>query len=248
MANITLTYSDRLQGWTSFFTFYPEWMIGLNNNFYTFKNGQIYKHRVDSVNRNTFYGGYKSSSITSVFNDAPTEAKMFKTIGLEATAPWEASIVTDMEGGQIQTDWYVRKEFDWYANIRRNDNNTDLDLMSAQGVGTCLAPTGAPPGAVTIKFGFDISNQMVNVGDSLYKITASPANLIGVISYISGNTIVVNAASSAPNAGDLILAIKDSVAESYGARGYYMEVQLTNSLTTQVEMFSMQSEAFKSYP
>ena len=50
------------------------------------------------------------------------------------------------------------------------------------------------------------------------------------------------------DAGDLILAIKDSVAESYGARGYYMEVQLTNSLTTQVEMFSMQSEAFKSYP
>jgi hypothetical protein len=48
--------------------------------------------------------------------------------------------------------------------------------------------------------------------------------------------------------GNLIIGMKDSVAESYGSRGYYMEVQLTNSLTTQVELFSISTEAFKSYP
>ena len=247
MANTTVTYSNRMQGWTSFFTFYPEWMVGMNNNFYTMKAGQLYRHRDNTVNRNTFYGVYGDSTITAVFNKVPTQAKMFKTLGLESTAPWGATIATDMETGQIHTDWYLKKESDWYGNIRRNDNNTDLDLMSAQGVGTCLTPVSVA-GNVTIPFAFDISNQMVNVGDALYKINATPANLIGTITYITGNTIVVNAASSTPVAGNLIIAIKDSVAESYGARGYYMEVQLTNSLTTQVEMFSVQSEVFKSYP
>ncbi len=35
--NYTLSYSEGVQGWTSFFSFYPDWMIGMNNYFYTFK-------------------------------------------------------------------------------------------------------------------------------------------------------------------------------------------------------------------
>ena len=248
MAEITITYSDRLQGWTSFFSFRPEWMIGLNNTFYTMSGGQLYRHRDDTVNRNTFYGLYSKSAITNVFNDKPLNAKMFKTIGLEGTHPWQAVVNTDLEAGQIQTKWFVAKEGDWYGNIRRNDNNTDLDLMSAQGIGDCALPISIllPP-SVTIPFGFNI-NQMVNVGDTIYKNTTGVGDIIGVATYVTANTIVVNNPTNNPVLGDLILAIKDSVAESYGARGYYMEVQLINSLTTQVELFSMSSSVFQSYP
>ena len=172
---------------------------------------------------------------------------MFKTIGLEGTHPWEAVINSDLEAGQIQTSWFVPKEGDWYGNIRRNDNNTDLDLMSAQGVGNCAQVAGVVPGTITITFGFNI-NQMVNVGDTIYKNGVGAGDLIGVATYVTANTITVTVSTNAPVLGDLILAIKDSVAESYGARGYYLEVQLINSLTTQTELFSMSSSAFKSYP
>ena len=247
MAAITVTYSNRLQGWTSFFSYHPEWMIGLNNTFYSMSGGNLYRHRDDTVNRNTFYGVYGNSGITGVFNTAPMDAKMFKTIGLETTSPWEATLTTDLEAGQIQKEWFVKKEGDYYANIRRNDNNVDLDLMSAQGIGTCAAVTGAAPGSVTINFGFTI-NSLINIGDVAYKNGVAASDLIGTITAKTANSITVAVASNTPVVGNLIIGIKDSVAESYGARGYYMEVQLTNSLTTQVELFSMSSEVFKSYP
>ena len=262
MADVTVTYSKRLNGWTSFFTFYPEWMIGLNNNFYSMKAGQLYRHRDTSTNRNTFYLSYwtaigtpalayGNSTITSVFNDSPLDAKMFKTIGLEATEPWQAVITTDLTSGQIATAWFVAKEGDYYANIRRNTGNTDLDLMSAQGIGACSAVSVAVvPNPVTITFPFSISG-LVNIGDIAYKqgatLAAAPI-AIGPITAKSDTTITVTVTTSMPVATDVILGIKNAEIESYGSRGYYMEVQLINSLTTQVELFSIATEAFKSYP
>jgi len=54
--NYTLSYSEGVQGWTSFFSFYPDWMIGMNNYFYTFKGGNLYRHNVNEV-RNNFVNG-----------------------------------------------------------------------------------------------------------------------------------------------------------------------------------------------
>jgi hypothetical protein len=50
------------------------------------------------------------------------------------------------------------------------------------------------------------------------------------------------------NNGDYILYIKNSVAESYGARGYYMQYELENGSNSRVELFSVKSNVFKSYP
>jgi hypothetical protein len=42
--------------------------------------------------------------------------------------------------------------------------------------------------------------------------------------------------------------LKDPVAESFGMLGYYLEFTLTNSNTTATELFSVNSQVFKSYP
>ena len=42
-----------------------------------------------------------------------------------------------------------------------------------------------------------------------------------------------------PNNGDFILFVNNTVAESYGMRGYYMEFTLSNNDTTPVELFSV---------
>ena len=298
-------------------------MIGLNNSFYSMYQGQLYRHRDNTVNRNTFYGVYGNSTITNVFNDKPLDAKLFKTIGLEGTQPWEATITTDLGSGKIDTAWFVKKEGDYYANIRRNAAQTELDMMSAQGIGdvttvvtsvkdsgttdagpvafkliqagqnftttvsvgdTVLNTTASPNtsaivtavdsdtqlsldcnimsvgsqnytiNATTLTFAFNIDG-MINVGDTVYY--GSTPTLGGTITAIAANVITISLTSdgscgtivgSAPSNGDFILVIKNSVAESYGTRGYYMEVELVNSLTTQVELFSISSEAFKSYP
>ena len=80
---ITVSFNPegKTPGWPSFYTFFPEKMIGMNGYFYSFKNGNLYRHNTNSL-RNNYYGVQGISSITSVFNPLPTkDIKLFKTIG-----------------------------------------------------------------------------------------------------------------------------------------------------------------------
>ena len=65
----TLSYSESAKGWTSFKSFHPESGVSLNNNYYTFKNGQMYIHHDDT-------------SITSSASLA-TNNKTFSVVSIE---------------------------------------------------------------------------------------------------------------------------------------------------------------------
>jgi hypothetical protein len=109
MANYTLSYSDMVAGWVSFYSYYPDWMIGMNNYFYTFNKGNLYRHNVNPL-RNTFYGVFTSSSLQSVFNTSPLENKLFKTINLQGDAKWGVTLETDLQdSGFIQATWFEKK-------------------------------------------------------------------------------------------------------------------------------------------
>jgi hypothetical protein len=245
MAEATITYAPANSGWTSFHSYFPEWMIGMNSNFYTFYQGNIWKHYSNS-NRNNYYGTPNDSTVTPVFNDDPTSTKMFKTIQLDSNSPWDTTITTDLSAGFMDSTQYQLKEGDYYTYIRRVAGNTDLDLMSAQGVGNILTVTGTSPGAITLTFNFDIGS-IIAIGDKLYRDNTG-IELIGTITGLTSNSITMNVTSVTPVIGDYVLYLKDAEAESYGARGYYMETLLSNSSTSEVELFSISSEVFKSFP
>ena len=63
----TLSYSTGAKGWPSFYTYYPDYMIGMNSFFYSFKNGNLYRHNTNET-RNNYYGVQGVSTIESVFN------------------------------------------------------------------------------------------------------------------------------------------------------------------------------------
>ena len=52
-SNYTLSYDERVDGWTSFKSFIPEFSVSLNNKYHSFKNGDLYCH--DNTIRNVFY-------------------------------------------------------------------------------------------------------------------------------------------------------------------------------------------------
>jgi hypothetical protein len=90
-------------------------------------------------------------------------------------------------------------------------------------------------------------------GDVLYCVISGVQTLIGDIDEIvndplTGNKIVVKSFAAVPNTNNFAYAIKNSVAESYGARGYFMSVLLENTSSTAVELFAISSQVFKSYP
>ena len=110
--------------------------------------------------------------------------------------------------------------------------------------------------ATTLAFNFTLDS-IISIGDTIY-FGATPT-LGGTITAIDrvNNVITIsltsdgscgNITGTAPVNGDYILYLKNAQAESYGARGYYMETLLENDSTSEVELFAIFSEVFKSFP
>ena len=263
MANYTLTYSPMLEGWTSFHSYYPEWMTNMNNFLYTFKSGELWKHNTNAT-RNSWYGAASApSTVTVVFNDAPSESKMFKTLACETDSPWKATITTDLNAGVMEASYFELKEGDYFTYIRRAPNTIDLKAMSTQGIGNVSsASINVSTGFLEVFFAFEIPNTISvfdqtvipkSGGDVLYCVISGVQTLIGDIDAIvndplTGNKIVVKSFAAVPNTNNFAYAIKNSVAESYGARGYFMSVLLENTSSAAVELFAISSQIFKSYP
>ena len=88
----TLSFDEAVLGWTSFFDYKPEQAFSLGSNYYSVKNGKLWKHYSNSVSRNNLYGVQYDSSIEFVFNPSPSTSKVFKTVNYEGSNGWEVSI------------------------------------------------------------------------------------------------------------------------------------------------------------
>lgn len=249
MANYTLTYSPMLEGWTSFHSYYPEWMTNMNNFLYTFKSGELWKHNTNAT-RNSWYGAASDASkVTIIFNDAPSESKMFKTLACETDSPWKATITTDLNAGVMEASYFELKEGDYFTYIRRNPDTVDLKAMSTQGIGSASLVTLISAGNYRIDFAFDIGST-VSVGDTIYIGAVGGLTISGVVTAHNATSVTINmvVGGTVPVAGNFIVFVKNAVAESYGARGYFMSVLLENTSSAAVELFAISSQVFKSYP
>jgi len=249
MSNYTLSHSKFVQGWTSFYSYYPDMMVGMNSHLYSFKNGNLYKHNVNE-NRNTFYGVYTPSTIKSVFNVEPFVIKNFKTFYMETDHTWDASFITDTATGFIDKSYFQNKENLYFGFIRRYETDDSLRLRSCQGIGSVTTVNATTPSAVTLTFSFDLGS-IISIGDIAYKNNSGSVLKLGKITNIVGSVVTIDTTISGghvPSNGNFILYLKNATAESYGARGYYMSFELTNNDTERVELFGVGSSLFKSYP
>jgi hypothetical protein len=240
MANYTITYSPKETGWTSYHSYLPDWMVTMNNALYTFKDGNLYKHYSNET-RNSYYGVLYPSRLTTIFNNEPSQTKQFKTIATNSTTAWDTVVASDQGAGFIDADYYDLKEGTWYAYIRRNPNDNNLSMISAQGVGNVTTYASN-----VLTFAFNIGD-IVSVGDSLYILNGPNIQFSGVITNHTNTTITINRTGAIPIPGSFILYIKSSVAESTATRGTYLEVEFTNNDTEYTEMYMATSDVFKSY-
>ena len=262
----TVSYSDEAKGFPSFYSYFPEYMIGMNSFFYSFKGGNLWRHNTNET-RNNFYNQQYTSTITSVFNPQPTlSIKLFKTLSYEATttvadtnqAAWECLVLrTDLtdgsEGSMLET-YFEQKEGEWFSFLRTNSGTVNWKARSANGIGSCTEVTS---GSGITKLSFLVSvGSILSVGDSVFAATLVNGTvqgtplLAGTVSTIGGDYInIIDAAPPAiPTVGQFIMYIKSAVAESHGARGYYLEFKLENDSTDAIELFSVGSSVMKSNP
>lgn len=245
----TITFSPSSNGWTSFWSYNPDWMLGLNSSFYTWKRGELYKHDSNNI-RNAFYVipnttqyNQYASKITTVFNQEPTQNKVFKTLELESTHAWNATFTTDLSNGYNDISYFLQKEGSWMSYIRSVAGTNDSHELYTQGLGQVLGLT--PPN--TIELASVDSN--ISAGDSLY-IYNTVLNTLTLIGTVISNTdtSVTFSIVVSPAIGDYIVYIKNNLAESFGLRGYYMQVELSILESSPVELFEASSSVFKSFP
>ena len=259
--NNTLTYDGGAQGWPSFYSYFPDWMIGMNNYFYTFNNGNLYRHNTNEV-RNNFYGVQYTSTVQSVFNEMPLENKLFKTINIEGDAAWGVTLQTDIQdSGFIEAGWFDEKEASFYAFVRNSGTvpaqPSEYVLRSLNGIGSSETIVNAE----TINFSLDIElDTMMSVGDMMYflNILTNTPFLAGQIEEININpqqginqvVIDTTTAGSNPIVGQelFFFYIKNSIAESHGVLGHYCVFDIVNTSTTKINLFAVESEVMKSYP
>lgn len=246
--NYTVTFDEKVKGWTSFHSFYPEWMIGMNNNLFTFQNGNLYIHHSDEVNRNTYYGVEYPSKIALMFNDSPSDIKDIKAISLEGNYSWNTLISAFISSNDEYTNStvneleFVKKEGIWYAYARRNENTQQLDSKSAYGIGTVQSISGND----IIINGY--SDTMIS-GDTL--VRGSDLSVIGIIGNIERIGNVTKITINNPNNisfGDFVVGMKDARIEGGNLRGYTIRFDLELYKPDRIELFAVNAEVMKSFP
>jgi len=259
MSNVTVSYSESVQGFPSFYSFVPQFMIGCNNYFYTFDKGNLYKHSTNS-NRNNFYGTSYPSVIKTVFNSEPLVSKLFKTITLHSNDSWDVEMTSDIENyGRINANYFEEKEGALFSYIRTESSNgarvlENLKSRAVNGIGNA---SEIFIGSASYPMGTNIYN--VNIGDSfLWQDSGGEVYYWGKVSdkVIDPSTnpsvfVQIDSESIAPPLGAtsvFTISVKNSEAESHGILGHYGEITLTNTKSTAVELFAVVSNVMKSFP
>jgi hypothetical protein len=266
MSEYTLTYAENVEGWVSFYSFIPDYMIGMNNKLYSFKGGNLYLHNSNS-NRNYFYGTTYPSIIKTVLNDAPLENKLYKTLNLQGDDKWSAEVITDLQiSGYVEYNWFEKKEQVYFAYIR-NDGSVpaipdEYAFRSTSGIGRTESVDGV---ISAIELNFSVAppiyiGSLISVGDMVYFLEGSSTipQLAGEVTEINVdlpndlNQLVIDGtilnAQPITTQTPFIMFIKNSVAESHGLLGHYAVVTLENSSSSKIELFQLGSDVMKSYP
>jgi len=232
---VTWLFSDKDKGFLTTTTFNPDDMVRLNNEFISFKNGDVYLHNRGAYN--TFYGVREPSKFSFNFSQEPSMRKLFRNISIEGIDSWDIDLKTDLQNGFINKIDFDKKEGVWYAYVRGEENAVDLSTLSMQGVGQISEINGN-----ILSFTSDVPN-IVSVGDKIYNTSITE---IGTITDKTNSTITMDTVVGL-SVNDFVISSKPQSIETSGLLGYYMRVDAELDTENYTEVYAVNSEVSKSY-
>jgi hypothetical protein len=135
--NKTLSFDEGVLGWTSFFTYKPNFLTSLVNNFYSFYDGKVWLHNSGQYGK--FYNNTAAdSTVTVILNKEPSLVKNFKTINYEGVDGWQlesmvassSDIASPVGKFTLQTN-LSSLESDMFANnFKRKENKFFANLIN----------------------------------------------------------------------------------------------------------------------
>jgi len=252
--NYTITYDEKVKGFTSFHSFEPQYMIGMNNNFFTFHEGDLYIHHSEDGYRNLYYSedavnDTSESKISLMVNESPSDIKLLKAVSLEGSTSWDVDLSAYVSStrspiqSQLSSSDFKLKEGLWFSYVRRSERSLQTNSKASYGIGEIV---GLTPSKIVIK---GVTDQ-VSYGDTVFNTNGSTD--VGIIQSIYvdevNNQLELTLDSVAGvNLGDFVIGKRDSRIEGESLRGYVMRLDLGLKSTDRVELFAVNTEVIKSF-
>jgi hypothetical protein len=252
LPGFTIAYDIRGNYWTTRYSYRPEQIVSLSDSLYTFKNGIIYEHN-PSVARNTFYGVAAPSIVEVISNFNPSMVKVYEAVSLEGNSnAWSCTMNNSSQNSAIASTIWQDKEGFYYAPIHQDSTMSAVATTSTANItavdGTSqffsLGVVNSASGSV-INFKNAINSIPFPVGSTtaLYKLNAA-SNRLEPLGYRADSKsgekqITCNTTASGLVQDDVVILIASPSIEGDALRDYFLQVTLTNSLTTPHELYAI---------
>jgi hypothetical protein len=243
--DFTVSYDVTNNVWNTFYSYRPESIVSVDDTLFTFFAGIMYKHS-DTANRATYYGNPYNSVVEVISNQNPSMVKSYEAISLEGTNAWAAEVSNTDQSTSILAADFSQRERNWYAYVPRDSSaNTGTATITALSGSSEVfvlgnVATGGVSGS-TITFTTPVGDVPFPMGGSLYKVSgATLVSLSLTVSSISGDKqITASGSVTGVNNGDTIVVIGNGAIEGDQIRDYYAKVKLTNSSTSEIELYAV---------
>jgi hypothetical protein len=243
--DFTVSYDVTSNVWNTFYSYRPESIVSVDDTLFTFFAGVMYKHS-DAANRATYYGNPYNSVVEVISNQNPSMVKSYEAISLEGTNAWAAEVSNTDQSTSILAADFSERERNWYAYVPRDSsaNTGTATITTLSGSSEVFVLGNVATGGVsgsTITFTTPVGDVPFPMGGSLYKVSgATLVSLSLTVSSISGDKQVTASGSvTGVNNGDTIVVIGNGAIEGDQIRDYYAKIKLTNSSTSEIELYAV---------
>ena len=232
----TVAWSTTKQLWLTFYSFVAEDYAHLHDRFFSFKDGQIWRHNSNSV-YNKFYNVQYTSKATLVSKGNPSMVKVYDAISFEGDQPWKTTVSnSDQTTSEMAIIEFNEKENMWYRVMPKDETSGILNTSHKIVLGQVTAIDGDK-----ITFSSRISNLPFGIGDTLFKLeSSSETSLSLTVSSVSGRKeLTASATVTGVAVGDTVMAVSDDQINGDNIRDYYAQIDLELEKKTGVELYAV---------
>lgn len=131
--SVTVAFSEDANRWVGYYSYKPEFMVKFINDFFVFRNGELWEQNVNPL-RNNYFGTQYTSKLTFYVNLSPTEVKNFFSMRQKSNKVWTAENNGDIliypsdgkpEGqvSRLKRGRFKRLNDDFFADFLRDIND-----------------------------------------------------------------------------------------------------------------------------
>ena len=254
----TVAYDTDNKVWNTRYSYSPERIASLDDTLYTFKGGTMYVHD-SNANRATYYrnDGFWPESygaiVEVISNNNASLVKSYESISLEGTSAWAATITNTDQSTSILSADFNQREREYFAYVPRDTsaNTGTATITSLSGSSEMFVLGNVATSGVsgsTITFTTPVGDVAFPIGGALYKVSGSTFVTLNLtVTSISGEkSIDASGLIAGVNDGDTIVVLANAGIEGDQLRDYYAKINLTNSSTSEIELYAVNAVYAKS--